>query len=250
MSSIVKKFKLPNLLASAIFLVSCSAKPISSTSQPQETKIGINVVSEISTPKAVSTESLTPSTESISASKTPAQTTVNWDKLPTLTEVSLSKSDFEQTDSWYSLFPLQESNVTNELKDLCLWDCAKFYFSNSEKRWTVILLRAGDNQKALNTAQNFKSNYEYTYEYTPDILKDMIPDSWVIIHQPADRYFISATIGASYGRIALVITVSSKTCFDTDEGFVCEGDLYSLANDASKFAKLQIKKLVAAGYPK
>ena len=162
----------------------------------------------------------------------------------------MSKNDFEKADSWYSIYPLQEINATSELSDSCLWDCAKFFLSNSERRWTVVLLRAGDNQKALSTAQNLKSNYEYAYEYTPDVLKSMVPNSWIIIHKPADKYFISATIGVSYGRIVLLITASNKSCFDTDEGFVCEGDLYSLADDVSDFAKLQINKLTDAGYPK
>ena len=252
MSRTITRNNLVKLIILAIFLLSCSEKTTSTTLQPQETKIINTLVPSTETPKISLTETLIPLDLATSTPTLiiPTPTPVNWDELPALTEVALSKSDFEKADSWYSIYPLVETDATNELEDLCLWDCAKFLFSNSEKRWTVVLLRAGDNQKALSTAQNLKANYKDTYEYTPDVLKGMLPDSWIVIHKPADRFFISATIGVSYGRVVLLITASDKTCFYTDEGLICEGDLYSLADDVSDFAKLQIKKLADAGYPK
>jgi hypothetical protein len=183
-------------------------------------------------------------------SQTVTQTSVHWASIPKLSEVILSKQDFENINSWYAQYPLHIVDAKEEIGSSCLWDCAKFHYSNQERHWTILLLRAGDPQKAFTTVQKLKSNFAFFEEYTPDVLSGMLPGSWIVVHKAADEYFTSVTTGLSYGNIVVLITDSAKTCFDSADGFICEGDLYSLAAEVSELAKAQVQKLAEAGYPK
>jgi len=195
--------------------------------------------------------------ERITILKTITQTlpvdNINWQKLPKLSEVILPKQYFESAD-YYSISvsdSLREYYVTEELGDRCLWDCAKIRYAQSNANWTITLLRAGDNEKAQRTAQNLQKNFEqYIFsEYMPEELPEMLPGSWVIFHESADRYFKSVSTGLSHGPVVVLITFSARMCWDSDEGFKCEGDIYGFVKDLVMFSNARIQNLEGAGYP-
>jgi hypothetical protein len=177
-------------------------------------------------------------------------TEVNWELLPKLEDVILSLHEFDEQNFWWAQDPLQVIDAKNEIEN-CLWDCAKYYYSNKVRRWTIILLRAGDRQKAFSTAQKFKVGFldGAIYEFPPDVLSDLLPNSWMIEYFPANKYFVSLTSGFSYGNIVILITNSAIFCADTEQGYTCEGDVYSFAEELGTMAKAQIQKLADGGYP-
>jgi hypothetical protein len=88
-----------------------------------------------------------------------------------------------------------------------------------------------------------------TTEYTPDSLESMLPGSWLVIHRPADKYYISASTAVPYGNVVILVTNSYRACADTDEGIQCEGDLMYLADTTAKIASEQVAKLARSGNP-
>ena len=181
-------------------------------------------------------------------------TLVDLDKLPKLHEVILSPADVENLDgySWNPL--LLATDTTNELRDSCLWDCAKYGYSLEHGTLTIMLLRAGDPRKAQNTVENLRKDFFKTvgYEYTENDLPTMPPKSWALIDAASStKDFRTGAAGVAHGRIVILVTYSQLYCEYTPElGRYCEGDTMILAGTSVDFLNAQIRKLETAGYQK
>lgn len=71
--------------------------------------------------------------------------TETWENFPNLSEVVLTKQDIEAARLMYADKIIQEINESEKI-ETCLWDCVKYYYSGASARWTIMLLRAGDDR--------------------------------------------------------------------------------------------------------
>jgi hypothetical protein len=207
----------------------------------------------IATPKKIEvtpTYTLT-STATEQILPTRAPTIADLDRLPKLNEVAMSSADFENLEGLYFDSPVLATDVTNELQGACLWDCVKYRYS-IEQGLTIMLLRAGDNQKAFRTAQGLRNDFlkSIHYEYTPNELVDMPQESWLIVHKSSNKCQLNATMGLSYGRVVIMTTLTRVVCEETEFGTYGEVDLYGFAYDVLIYTNAQVDKLVNAGYSK
>ena len=200
------------------------------------------------------THTLVPTTTpQIQPSETPTPIVV--ENLPQLSEVVLSSNDIENLDEYDSSpLVLAAADVINELQNSCLWDCIKYRYSLARGTLTILLLRAGDHQKAESTVKTLRGDFLKTvgFEYTTDDLSSMPSASWVIVDAASSSTdYRTSAAGIAYGSIVVLVTYSQNFCEYTVElGKYCKGDLMGLALDSVEFLNAQIQKLETAGYTK
>ena len=180
-------------------------------------------------------------------------TTVSVEQLPKLNEVVLSLNDLENLHEHDpSPLVLAADDATNELQNSCLWDCAKQRYSLARGTLTILLLRAGDAEKAKNTVETLRGDFLKTvgFEYSVDDLSSMPSESWVMVDAASSTTdYRTSAAGMAYGSIVLLVTYSQNFCEYTVElGKYCEGDLMALALDSVEFLNAQIRKLETAGF--
>ena len=214
-------------------------------STPTRTQTPTSTVQIVATQTPTLTEQVFP---------TPTSTLVDLESLPKLSDVIISSNDIKNNYdlSWNPL--IRAANTTNELKDACLWDCAKYRYSLKEGILTIILLRAGNFQKAENTVENLRKDFlePWGYEYTANDLADMPPNSWALVDAASSTDdFRTGAAGMAHGSVVILVTYSQRFCENTPEiGRYCEGDTMTLADTSVYFLNAQIQKLEVAGYPR
>jgi hypothetical protein len=184
---------------------------------------------------------------------TQTPTLVNLESLPKLSEVIISSTDSEKIDEFSYNPLLLVTDATSELQDVCLWDCVKYRYSLEQGILTIMLLRAGDPQKAESTVENLRNDFLKTVgvEYTVNDMTNMPSTSWVIVDSASNaKDFRTSAASVAYGSIVILVTYSQVFCEYTPElGRYCEGDLMGLALTSVEFLNVQIQKLETAGYP-
>jgi hypothetical protein len=242
-------------------MTACSNQASQESFKTQQPSASPEIVVFTSTSKVIintPTHALTV-TSSPQPLSTQTPTPIDLDSLPNLTDVILSSSDVESIDKYGSNPLILIADTTHELKDSCLWDCAKFRYSLEHGTLTIMLLRAGNHQKAESTAQNLRNDFlpmaKTTMggaEYTLDDIPSMPPESWVIVDAPSSTKDIrTSAAGMSYGSIVILVTYSQSFCeYMPNYGRYCEGDMMGLALSSVEYIMAQIQKLEASGYPK
>ena len=229
-------------------LVACSGQPTQESFVTQTLAPTREFIMSTSIPKTVdvtSTYTLTPTvTARILPTQTPTLTNV--ESLPKLSEVIISSIDSENIEWIQYYHPLtQVTDATNELQGNCLWDCAKYRYTLEHGVLTIMLLRAGDIQKAKSTSENLRKDFLKTtrnYEYTSSDIPSMPSGSWVIVDASAvstEDHDLGAA-GTVHGNIVILVTYDQ----------IWSDDLMSFAIPPVEFLNAQILKLEAAGYPK
>lgn len=165
------------------------------------------------------------------------------ESLPKLGEVILSSMDSENIYELKSNPLLQVTDATNELQGFCLWDCVKYRYSLQQSTLTIMLLRAGDQQKAESTLENLREDFLKVrhYEYTTSDIPTMPPGSWVIVDMAysAEEHETGAA-AIAHGSVVILVTYNR----------VWSDNLMEIAYPPVEFLNAQIRKLEAAGYPK
>lgn len=205
----------------------------------------------ISTDEASSTQAPTAQTL-----PTETSTPVSLESPPKLRDAILSSADVENAVIKFDQV-LLTTDVTDELQGSCLRECVKYRYSLKYGVLTIVLLRAGDPQKAERNVANLREDfisldgYEYLGNDLPSGLHKR-PNSWTIA-LPMDshaRYSNTVAVGTTYGAIVILVTYSKDYCVNSSElGTYCEGDLYMLVEGTGYFVNEQIEKLETIGYP-
>jgi hypothetical protein len=225
-----------------------------SASHPEAVSLpSLNIVDIIPTHTHTPIRTITPQIQSTQNSNS-----VDLDNLPKLSQVVLSSSDIKNLDEHDSNpLVLAIDDVTNELQNSCLGDCAKYRYSLDQGILTIVLLRGGDPQKAQSTVQNLRNDFLLTttaggYEYTVDDISNIPPEAWVIVDSPSNtKDSRTSAAGKSYGNIVVLVTYSQSLCENVPGGGrYCEGDMMGLALSSLEYLMAQLQKLEAAGYPK
>jgi hypothetical protein len=187
----------------------------------------------------------------ISPTQTP--TLVDWGRLSKLSDVIISSADSENIDEFQYNHLLRVTDVTSELQDSCLWDCVKYRYSLKDGTLTIMLLRAGDYQKAERTLANLRKDFLKTVgiDYTVSDIS-MPPTAWAMVDAPSStKDSRTGVAGITHGSIVILVTYSQIFCEYTAEfGRYCEGSIMPLAGTSVYFLEVQIQKLETAGYPK
>jgi hypothetical protein len=255
MSFVMHTNSLRALLLTVLLLTSCSGQaspPVLVTQQPTPKAKTLPSPTLRSTDIPMTPTQVPPSTLQSPQTQTPSA--INVENLPHLSKVILTSSDIENLSDYDpSPMVLTSNESTNELQNSCLWDCAKYGYSLAWGNLTILLLRAGDSQKAKNTVESLRGDFLKTvsFEYTVNDLSSMPPDSWAMIDTASrmSDYRTSAT-GLAYGSIVILVTYSRDFCEDTTEiGRYCEGDLMQLVWDSVQVLNAQVQKLNTMGYP-
>lgn len=243
------------LLSALVITATACASPapkLMETPAPTNTALRIST----STPWPTNTPILKVAAVTATDPSMPTQTSppIQPEPLPKLSEVIVSSIDIENDDGldWNPL--VLASDATNELRDSCLWDCAKYRYSLEEGTLTITLLRAGDPQKAKNTVENLRKDFLKTvgYEYTANDLPTMPSNSWVLVSAPSrTKDFLTSAAGIAHGSVVILVTNSQVFCeYTPDFGRYCEGDVTGLVDTSVYFLNMQVKKLEVAGYSK
>ena len=120
------KHHIPILLV-LFLLAACSNQPSPESFVTQQPSPNPKDIVFTSTPKIIDitpTHTLSPSaTAQILSTQIP--TLVNLENLAKLSEAIISSNDFETIELNYNPLILV-ADITNELQDSCLWDCAKY----------------------------------------------------------------------------------------------------------------------------
>jgi hypothetical protein len=251
------------LFLPVILIASCSPQASTSPSASSTAPVSTTPSAQDQHTPAASTPTFAPSTIQPSLSPTntgslfpsiePATTPTDWVSLPKLSAVILSASDIQNMDQSASIHPYV-TDITDELDGSCLWDCAKSRYSLERGSLTIMLLRAGDHQKAQSTVQNLRFEFLPTtwVEYKQSDLSILPPGSWVVVDAPSStKDNRTSTAGVAYGSIVILTTFTQAFC-DEEPGLgrICEGDLEGLAINAVKYLIAQMKKLEISGYSK
>lgn len=243
------------LLLTVSFLVAaCSGQASPASFVTQSPTLTPEVIRPTPTLKIVDP---TPASTSVPATMTqipPTQTPVPVDleKLPKLSEVIISWADSETIDEFVYNPLILVTDATSEVQDSCLWDCAKYRYSLEEGTLTILLLRAGDPQKAESTLGNLRKDFLRTvgFEYTADDIPWMSPKSWALVDAASAKDSRTGAAGSTHGSIVVLVTYSQIFCeYDPVFGRYCEGSIMPLAGTSLYFVDIQVEKLKAAGYP-
>jgi hypothetical protein len=220
---------------------------------------------------------------------TPTSISVDFDSLPKLNEVIISSLDLQSIkdapgDDYLAYLldtnPLIDvTDVSHELNE-CLWDCAKYRYSLEDGLLTIILLRAGDEQKAERTVENLKKDFLNTEANNPNwwasdetsALPDRVSDhissnAWLVITEESTHLpplpdsqllyegqgppiLVSEAIVTSIAHGSIVILITYHRNIYIEEGWAADTGTFDAADYPIYFLKMQIQKLEAAGYPK
>lgn len=226
------------------------------TPNPTETPVPAEIVLPASTitpwPTNIPTLEIVDITPAHIVASTPTATAqilptlVDFEKLPRLSDVVVSSVDFESfvtTETFRYNTLIRITDLTNELKDSCLWDCAKYRYSLKYGTFTIMLLRAGDHPKAENTSQNLRQGFLKSagqYEYTDSDIPTMPLGSWAFVTYSDIKYHATGATGIAHGSIVILVTYSH----------IATDDIMDFAIYPVEFLNVQIQKLEAAGYPK
>jgi len=233
------------ILLVLLLLAACTNQPSPESFATQQPSPSPEINTFTSTPKIIDitpTHTLIPAV-TVQILPTQIPTRVNLENLPNLRETILSAIDFETIGLGYNTLTFV-TDATNELQDSCLWDCAKYRYSLEYGTLTIMLLRAGDHQKAENTLENLRKDFLDTvvaYEYTPEDAPIMPPGSWVIVDQAIrTEDYQTGAAGITHGSIVVLVTYRQ----------IGSDDLAEFAIVPTYFLNEQIRKLESAGYPK
>jgi hypothetical protein len=234
-----------------IFLLtgSCSTHNLEEPPFPQQAPITSEVMSYTSTPVIPSTSA---ATFTLSPVETQASTPIDFSNLPAMIDLILSVEEIESLDQFGSNRLISIADKTKELGNSCLWDCAKHVYSLEHGTLTVILLRAGDPQKAESTVKSLRTEFIKTAgsEYTASDISSLQPKAWAVVDPPSSsRDFRTGAAGIAQGEIVVLVTYSRDFCeYMPNYGRFCEGDIMGLAMTSIEYLNLQVQKLQAAGY--
>ncbi len=236
-----------------LLLVSCSNYQAEEFSTPQQ----ISSTQAINLPTATITiqPALTVTeiaTSTLPPTYTPTPTPIDLSNLPKLANVILSSKDIESLDEFKSNPLMSVTDNSKELRDSCLWDCAKYFYSLEHGTLVIILLRTGSFQQAASTSENLRADFLKTagVEYTMNDIANMPPKAWSIVDAASStKDFRTSATGIAHGEIVILATYSQNFCeYMPNYGRYCEGDIMGLAMTSIEYLNLQIQKLRIAGY--
>lgn len=206
------------------------------------------IAAQIQAPPAVT--NIVSSTLSLTEISTPIP--IDTSDLPKLTDVILSSEDIESLDEFGSNPLISVANKTKELGASCLWDCAKHLYSLEHGTLTIVLLRAGSQQKADHTSESLRADFLKAagVEYTTNDISNISLMAWSIVDAASStRDFRTSAAGIAHGEIVILATYSQNFCeYMPNYGRYCEGDIMGLAMTSIEYLNLQIQKLQIAGY--
>lgn len=172
--------------------------------------------------------------------------------LPPLVKLILSSEEIESLDIFNSNPLIGIADTTKELGDSCLWDCAKHVYSLDQGTLTIILLRAGDQQKAESTIESLRIDFlkPAAHQYTTNDISSLQQNAWAVVDEASiSRDLRTGAAGIAHGEIVVLATYSRDYCeYLPNYGRFCEGDIIGLAMAAVEVLNLQVQKLQAAGY--
>ena len=240
-----------------LLIVSCSNQQTGEFSTPQQVSPTVAVILPASTTTIPSTPTITATsivTFTLSPTETHTPTPIDLSNLPKLTNVILSSEDIESVDEFGSNPLVTTADTTKELGGACLWDCAKYLYSLEHGTLTIVLLRAGSQQKAESTSESLRNDFLKTagVEYTINDISSMPEKAWSIVDEASStKDFRTSAAGIAHGEIVVLVTYSQNFCeYMPNYGRFCEGDIMGLAMNSIAYLNLQIKKLQIAGYQK
>ncbi|HRF50591.1 MAG TPA: hypothetical protein PLC98_23385 [Anaerolineales bacterium] len=144
---------------------------------------------------------------------------------------------------------LEWSDRTMELADYCLWECAKRQIVGENWALTVVLLRAGDADKASRTVQRALTEVKGGNEpYPIDMFRSLVEldsSAWVLGGGFGSGEY---RVGASRGSIIVFVTYQYEVCAGVELSGRCEYDGSYLASTAVEVSVKQIEKLIENGY--
>jgi hypothetical protein len=251
--SMKTKHYLPFLLV-LLLLVACSSQVSPESSATQQASPKPEITALATTPKVVDPtpiDTLVP-TATVAILPTQTPTLVDLESLPKLSEVIISAADSENIDEFRYNPLLLITDATNEMQDSCLWDCVKYRYSLEEGTLTIMLLRAGNHQKAESILANLRKDFLKTVgiEYTANDIP-MPPTSWTMVDAASSKDSRTGVAGIAHGSIVVLVTYSQVFCeYTTEFGKYCEGNIMPLAGTSVYFLEVQIRKLETVGYPK
>jgi hypothetical protein len=235
-------------------LIACSSQASPESPVTQHSSPNPEITALATIPKVVDDTPIYTFVPTATVGILPTQTLtlVDLESLPKLSEVIISSADSENIDEFRYNPLLLITDATNELQASCLWDCVKYRYSLEEGTLTIMLLRAGNPQKAESTLANLRKDFLKTVgiEYTANDIS-MPPTSWAMVDAASSKDSRTGVAGIAHGSIVVLVTYSHIFCeYTTEFGRYCEGNIMPLAGTSVYFLEVQIQKLETAGYPK
>jgi len=177
------------------------------------------------------------------------------DNLPKLSTVIVQDKDYATLGTRIGLLPefiLKSWDATAELGAACLIDCSKMVFETTLGRLTIVIIRAGDEEKAHRTSTNLAAEFRRgaDFEYPADEylgLLALAPDNWAMTHHQGDIW--DSVAGASRGVVIAWGSLQYDICGVNDAGErYCEGDIGYYTSIVTTSLEMQFAKLISAGY--
>jgi hypothetical protein len=235
------------LILTFLLTISCSNHNLEELSTSQQVSPTSEVISYASTPTIPFSPTIQPT-----SIETHTPTPIDFSNLPPLVDVILSSEEIESLDIFNSNPLIGIADTTKELGASCLWDCAKHVYSLEYGTLTVILLRAGNQQKAESTIESLRIDLlkPVAHQYTTNDIPTLQQNAWAVVDEASSvRDFRTGAAGIAHGEIVVLVTYSQDFCeYLPNYGRFCEGDIMGLAMAAVEHLNLQVQKLQAAGY--
>ena len=173
------------------------------------------------------------------------------DLLPPLRSLVITEADVSAEEPYSPIREVLDTapistDVSTELADHCLLDCAKTLWQGPNRRITILMVRAGDHAKAVRTAESLRSDFQHvSFDWADDRGRvDASIDNtfiyFVIDKIENNTAYEQIVLGTVRGPIVLLIVADPNYRSD---------DLWWQMYELVEVANLQLAKLAAAGYP-
>jgi hypothetical protein len=206
---------------------------IRSTLTPEiPTRIPTNTAS--STKTITLTPSNTPTIPTNTITLTP--TDVDWDQMPPLSDMVLSIKEISEIelDTIDPFFTMVDT--TDEVEN-CLLDCVKTRYSFDEGSITILMLRAGNRDKAQSTVESLREVFLQggNEVMSHDDILEIRPGSWVISERHSRyRFYLSCSASMAEDDIVVLVTFELIVAYYDDGTIIVENSYAPLEAQIEK----------------